>query len=403
MDGSASPGSDDQGDDSDDDQTCGGTYADRDRNAANGCEAALPSDPKNCGACGNKCKSNEVCNDGNCGGSCDVGRTNCFRACIDVNTDRDNCGACGKACGSGSTCAAGVCSVCTTTKTDLTRTPLYMEFVVDASGSMAGDKWTTQIAALKQVFGEYYAEADKSFGAGLIVFGESVSYPRFGKDIPLNYVDSVQLAAINGLLDKSAPNGSTPTKEALEGAYSVLTSFSPPSPLKANGKKVVLLVSDGLPNDETGISTLITNAFASSAPIYSLAIGVDVASDKDAVAFMAMVAKNGGTSPTGCAADSAGANACFLPVANLTTADFVNTLHAARNAVACEYSLAGISTGTSATVSIKDSLGQSTVVAHSETDGWWFDSSTAPTKLFIRGKSCAAALAGTVSIGTGCN
>jgi hypothetical protein len=46
--------------------TCAPGWADCDRNAATGCETNIASDIANCGACGNVCPPNSVCNNGTC-------------------------------------------------------------------------------------------------------------------------------------------------------------------------------------------------------------------------------------------------------------------------------------------------------------------------------------------------
>ncbi len=69
----------------------------------------LTNDPANCGACGTKCASTEVCSAGKCSGSCNAGFTACSGSCVDVKTDKANCGSCGKACTGSETCSQGKC------------------------------------------------------------------------------------------------------------------------------------------------------------------------------------------------------------------------------------------------------------------------------------------------------
>lgn len=76
---------------------CRANAADCDGLIDNGCEAALESDPQNCGACGTACAPGELCWRGACG--CPSGRTNCNGECVRTDDDPLNCGACGNSCG----------------------------------------------------------------------------------------------------------------------------------------------------------------------------------------------------------------------------------------------------------------------------------------------------------------
>ena len=76
------------------------------------------TDHDNCGACGTKCGSGEFCVKGSCstlsvGGYtdlCKFGLTGCSGNCVNTTTDHDNCGACGNKCGSGEVCYKGSCA-----------------------------------------------------------------------------------------------------------------------------------------------------------------------------------------------------------------------------------------------------------------------------------------------------
>ena len=101
-------------------QGCVNGFGDCNNNMADGCEARLASDPRNCGGCGNLCGAipNGVggCVNGACGlGQCNPGFADCDgnvpNGCeVNINADANNCGGCGKICQQGQSCVAGVCS-----------------------------------------------------------------------------------------------------------------------------------------------------------------------------------------------------------------------------------------------------------------------------------------------------
>jgi hypothetical protein len=70
-------------------------------------------DRDNCGACGTKCASAEVCKAGKCSGDCGT-LTSCAgdsgTKCVNTKTDTANCGACGKVCPTGQLCSDGACA-----------------------------------------------------------------------------------------------------------------------------------------------------------------------------------------------------------------------------------------------------------------------------------------------------
>ena len=70
-------------------------------------------DPAHCGRCDNACRSNQLCENGNC--HCRAGTVECSGTCADTSTSAQHCGACGNACGANQECRNGSC-VCTDTR-----------------------------------------------------------------------------------------------------------------------------------------------------------------------------------------------------------------------------------------------------------------------------------------------
>ena len=66
-------------------------------------------DPKNCGACGVVCASDEVCSAGDCTSECTDGTVACDASCVDLDTDPDHCGGCNEPCPDGVPCSNGFC------------------------------------------------------------------------------------------------------------------------------------------------------------------------------------------------------------------------------------------------------------------------------------------------------
>jgi hypothetical protein len=69
-------------------------------------------DSENCGSCGEKCASNEVCNDKACGIPCGFPEDQrCDGVCVQLSSNLDHCGACHNACAAEQTCFAGECQM----------------------------------------------------------------------------------------------------------------------------------------------------------------------------------------------------------------------------------------------------------------------------------------------------
>lgn len=160
---------------------------------------------------------------------------------------------------------ASLFSGCATATLRAARTPVILELVVDASGSMKGDKWSALVSALDAISEQMFTEADKNQGVGMIVFSDTMDktvgtgpYPvtdadgatRYN-DVPIAFVDQKQRDALRRRVDPPT-NASlvTPTHAALLGGFSVLETAAPAPPLPAHPKKILVLMTDGMPTDD---------------------------------------------------------------------------------------------------------------------------------------------------------
>jgi hypothetical protein len=78
-------------------------------------------DPDNCGTCGTKCVPGEVCTKAGCSVECPKDQTKCGATCVDTKNDPKNCGTCGKACSTDEVCSDSKCtSTCSSPLTKCT-------------------------------------------------------------------------------------------------------------------------------------------------------------------------------------------------------------------------------------------------------------------------------------------
>lgn len=98
--------------------SCPEGFADCDGDRSNGCEAALETSTKSCGACGAACeagpRAEPLCSAGKCIFVCDAGAGDCdgdaSNGCeVDLTTDAAHCGACSRACDD--TCTDALCGL----------------------------------------------------------------------------------------------------------------------------------------------------------------------------------------------------------------------------------------------------------------------------------------------------
>jgi hypothetical protein len=316
---------------------------------------------------------------------------------------------------------------CATGEAGASREPVYLLFVLDGSGSMSHDnKWVAVTGAIDAIFTDMATKADDGVGAGLIVFSDSNdptvntggAYPT-PLDVPLAFVDQAQLAKLVGrTASPDAPNSNTPTGRALTGGYGELASFQPAAPLLPGGKRVLVLITDGVPTDQTCKTTLKNGsdnyaqngcivmaatelaATAPKGPIETFVIGVGPLPGDFATYdpyWLAALAVAGGTAPPGCNPKENAAGAtdyCYFnvdPTGAAAAAEeqaFETAINAIRGEVSsCTLAITATGAGTIDPTTVNVVLDGATV-PQDPVNGWTYDDPTNPTSVTLHGTSC---------------
>jgi hypothetical protein len=300
-----------------------------------------------------------------------------------------------------------------------------MELVVDFSGSMMDDnKFTALQSALNTLFDDLGAQADPSIGVGMIAFSDQKDpttgmgpYPT-DADVPLRLVDGTQKTALKTRI-ATTPMNATPTYPALQGAYPILEALDPASAaLPAGGKKVVVLMTDGIPTEPPGdtrpniiaLASAKLSLVAPQGPIYLFSVGIGQFPGNSGTydpQFLGQLAVAGGTrsSATCNPLETANVgNVCYFQVTPDASAGptvleqkFIDAINAIRSQAAlCDFDIQVPEGGTVAAnqvnvVFIAGSGAQHVVYPNGakNTDGWTLDNATSPTKVLLHGKSCS--------------
>jgi hypothetical protein len=293
-----------------------------------------------------------------------------------------------------------------------------MMFVLDGSGSMSqNNKWTAITGALNAIFDDMATKADPSIGAGLLVFsdfpndqtGGSGPYPQ-SNDVPIAFVSPAQDTALKGrIAPPDGPGGGTPTYAALTGGYSELEAFTPAAPLQANGKKVLVIMTDGVPTDGSNAQcissagTELTKA-APQGPITTFVIGTGQFPSPDLTnfdpTFLGQLAQAGGAAPAGCnpTENTDVTKVCYFEVDPTTASasqvqqQFVNAINTIRGAIAsCTFQLQNTGNIDPTKVNVVFNNGQGggdQVIPQDPNNGWTYDNPGAPTEVILHGSAC---------------
>lgn len=305
---------------------------------------------------------------------------------------------------------------CSSSSTTITRTPVVLEFVVDESGSMSGEKWEAQRDALLAAFDDMKMTADPAFFVGVQLFDDSPTT----KVKPKPLTDPDHYDDLNTLIDKPSPHGGgTGSEKALTAGYKVVDTFKPPASAgldTTNIKRVVVFMSDGAPSggdtEKSSCESLTTDEYGQAppaGPVYTFAIGVGAfPSDSPGSydpAFMGRLSVAGGTAPAGCDPASTDlASTCHFQVTpggdvQATKDAFIAAITKIRAlSASCEFKFAitGDADPNNITVKMTAADGKVTTIKKDPNNGWTFDDPKNPTKVILHGNACSASN-GTVS------
>ena len=308
-------------------------------------------------------------------------------------------------------------SGCATATMPVRRDPIYMLMVLDGSGSMKEDqKWAAIVPALEGFVDDLMSQVDTSFGLGLTIFSDTNDStngtgPYSTIDVPIAFVDGAHAAALHARLDNAAPKAQTPTLAVLAGQYPLLEAFTPSAPLLPSGKKVLVLMTDGVPypDQATQQPQCIQAAkdelakTAPAGPLMTFAVGIGHTFPYDPLVydpkFMAQIALAGGTPNQPCDPNETKyqQNMCHFPITPVgnNAVQLEQELLIAFDKIrakvtSCELALdkSGAVDPSRVNVVFTDAYNTEHVVFEDATDGWTYDDEKNPTKVFLNGKAC---------------
>jgi hypothetical protein len=343
------------------------------------------------------------------------------------------------------TLEAGVAGLagCASATDQAMKIPVYMLIVLDGSGSMVdAHKWEAVVPALDSIFDDLEKRADPAFGVGLTVFADQndptitdfTAGPYDRMDVPVAFVDAAQHQALHARIDLTSPNLGTPTFEVLTGQFPLLEAFQPAAPLLPGGKKVLVFMTDGVPDpdmpagiNEGPYSLKLAQDESTKAPpggpVTTFAVGVGPLpgspTDYDP-RWMGAMAIAGGSPNQPCDPNETlnPMNMCHFQItpgsqtAAQLTQEFIDTLNKIRQKVlSCEFVLdknipgGGMLDPSKVNVVYTSGAGVQTLLPEDGANGWTYDDPTDPTEVILHGATCDTVKAdvdGKIDIVLGC-
>lgn len=287
-------------------------------------------------------------------------------------------------------------------------------------GRLTGKKWLAARAALKAFFDTRAVAPDPNLGVGMFLFSSTNSDRE-----PVRLLDTTQASALWSLIaPETWPDEGTPLESSIEAQAAELRAFSPGNTLAPNGRRVILLITDGVPDTvdlRPGVRTAITEALQGDPSVATAVIGVGNPGDNpDTVydaSFLSELAKLGGASAAGCNdawTEGSSTPPCHLQVtpgqqsADQLQAQFGAALEQiALSLSSCELALDKTSAIDPASVNVVyvDGAGVASQVPQDDAQGWSYDDPADPSSVRLNGAACEqfkAEVGGRVDIVVGC-
>jgi hypothetical protein len=341
-------------------------------------------------------------------------------------------------------------AACATASVAAVRVPAYLQLVVDASGSMdgfdgisylagerepdpevattrldlmnvatnqTGRKWIALRGALKAFFDDLVIKADPFFAVGMYLFSSTAPKLATAVDVPISYVNAAHAVLLKDRLSPPIfPMGGTPLLASIDGQLPLLAGYAPVAPVRPGGKRVLVVITDGVPTVSAGQTQAMANAAVvaivaaaraatPSTPTFAIGVGNPLGPE---VLFdellMGRIATAGGTGEAGCNTTWSGTNMtgvpCHLQVtpgaktAAQLKQDFLDAFNRIRDkSASCELTLDRTDAGTLDPTKVNVFLttgGTERPVAKGTMNGWSFDNDTSPTKVVLNGSACTA-------------
>ena len=340
-------------------------------------------------------------------------------------------------------------AACATGTVAATRSPAYLQLVVDGSGSMdgfdganylpnerepdpevttprndlkgqptmdTGKKWIALRGALTAFFDDLAQRQDPYFAVGMYLFSSNSLKSATGIDVPISYVNAAHATALKARLHPPVfPGGGTPLLASINGQLPILNAYAPVAPVKPNGKRVLVVITDGVPTVGQGQNQAQANADVIASvqgakngnpPVTSFTIGVGNPTGAAVLfdeLFLGKIAVAGGTEEPGCDPNWGDQNMsgkpCHLQVtpgaktAAQIKQEFIDAFNNVRDkTTSCELLLDTSDAQNLDPTKVNVFLttnGKEKPVAKGPQNGWSYDNEQKPTKVILNGQSCA--------------